>query len=229
MAVLLYDLAAGDDRRLSPYCWRTKLALAHKGIAFETRGVGFTAIPRILDGSHRTVPVLVDGERVVADSLAIADYLDATHPDRPRLFASPAERALANFMHDWTFATVNMALLGLIVLDIWERCAPEDQAYFRASREKRLGRTLEEVQAGRESRVEAFRASLSVLRQTLGRQPFLGGDAPCYADYVVFGSFQWARVISPFRVLADDDLLHGWIGRVLDLHGGLARKAPAYW
>ena len=37
MAIELYDLAgAEDDRRFSPYCWRIKLALAHKGLEFET-------------------------------------------------------------------------------------------------------------------------------------------------------------------------------------------------
>ncbi|MDE1903950.1 MAG: glutathione S-transferase N-terminal domain-containing protein, partial [Alphaproteobacteria bacterium] len=33
----LFDLAgADDDRRFSPYCWRVKLALAHKGLPVET-------------------------------------------------------------------------------------------------------------------------------------------------------------------------------------------------
>ena len=37
MAIKLYDLAgAEDDRRFSPYCWRTKMALKHKGLEFET-------------------------------------------------------------------------------------------------------------------------------------------------------------------------------------------------
>jgi hypothetical protein len=33
----------------------------------------------------------------------------------------------------------------------------------------------------------------------------------------------------PLRALGGDDPLHAWIGRCLDLHGGLARRAPAYW
>jgi hypothetical protein len=32
MAIKLYDLAgAKSERRFSPFCWRTKMALAHKG------------------------------------------------------------------------------------------------------------------------------------------------------------------------------------------------------
>jgi hypothetical protein len=33
-------------------------------------------------------------------------------------------------------------------------------------------------------------------------QACLGGDAPNYADYIVFGPFQWARVVGPFKLLA---------------------------
>ena len=38
MAITLYDLAGAEtDRRFSPFCWRTRMALAHKGLAFEAR------------------------------------------------------------------------------------------------------------------------------------------------------------------------------------------------
>ncbi len=33
MAITMYDLAGADpNRRFSPFCWRTKMALAHKGL-----------------------------------------------------------------------------------------------------------------------------------------------------------------------------------------------------
>jgi hypothetical protein len=51
---------------------------------------------------------------------------------------------------------------------------------------------------------------------------------PAYADYVVFGAFQWARAISDFEVLAADDPVRIWRSRMLDLFGGLARRGPAY-
>ena len=44
----------------------------------------------------------------------------------------------------------------------------------------------------------------------------------------MFGAFQWARAISDFEVLAADDPVRAWRGRMLDLFGGLARRAPAY-
>ena len=39
----LYELAAlEDDRCFSPYCWRIKMALAHKGLSYETIPWRFT-------------------------------------------------------------------------------------------------------------------------------------------------------------------------------------------
>ena len=61
-----------------------------------------------------------------------------------------------------------------------------------------------------------------------GAQPFIGGDAPNYADYIVFGPFQWARVVSPFRLLAEEDPIYAWRERLLDAFDGMARKSPGY-
>ena len=68
----------------------------------------------------------------------------------------------------------------------------------------------------------------SGLRLTLKTQAYLGGAAPNYADYIVFGAFQWARVVSPFKLLAADDPVYAWRERLLDAFEGLARKSPSY-
>jgi hypothetical protein len=117
-------------------------------------------------------------------------------------------------------------LPGLIRLDIHRHCAPEDQDYFRRSREERFGATLEEVVHDRQARLPAFRTSLDPLRRTVERQDFISGKTPAYADYIIFGAFQWAGAISDFEVLAADDPVRIWRGRMLDLFDGLARRAP---
>ena len=90
----LYDLAGADpDRRFSPYCWRSKLALAHKGLAVETIPWRFTEKDAIAFSGQCRVPVLVDGETTVFDSWSIATYLEDTYPDRPSLFGGAGGRA----------------------------------------------------------------------------------------------------------------------------------------
>jgi glutathione S-transferase len=229
MAITLYDLAGAEaDRRFSPFCWRTKMALAHKGLEVETVPWRFTEKDKLPQPNAGRVPVIVDGGQVVHDSSAIAEYLETRYPDRPSLFGGEATRALTRFVQNWTETVLQPALIGFVVLDICRHSAPQDQAYFRRSREERFGKTLEDVVKDRESGLPAFRDSLVPLRRTVERQKFLGGEAPIYADYIVFGAFQWARAISDFALLSADDPVTAWRGRLLDAFGGVARKSPAY-
>ncbi len=223
MSRTLYDLAAADGRRFSPYCWRAKLALAHKGLDAATVPVGFTEIPSILGGGQTTVPVLDDGGRVVRDSFAIAEYLEDTYPDRPSLFGGQGGRGMARLIEGWSFA-LQAQISGLITRDIWAGLKPQDQGYFRTSREQRFGRSLEAAQAGREERLEAFRKSLQPIRHALQHAPFIGGKTPLFADYVLFGTLQWPRVASDFRLRAEDDPVTAWFSSVADLHGGRGNR-----
>ena len=229
MTITLYDLAGAEaNRRFSPFCWRTRMALAHKGLAVETVPWGFTEKGKLPQPNAGRVPVIVDGATVVHDSTTIADYLEEHYADRPTLFGGETDRALARFVQNWTETVLQAGIAPLVVLDIHRHSQPQDQDYFRRSREERLGKTLEEVVRDREARLPAFRASLDPLRRTVERQDFVSGTVPAYADYIVFGAFQWARAISAFELLAADDPVSAWRGRMLDLYGGLARGTPAY-
>jgi glutathione S-transferase len=228
MALLLYDLAGAEaDRRFSPYCWRTRMALAHKELSVETIPWRFTEKEAIAKSGQPRVPVLVDGDRWIADSWTIAAYLEDTYPERPALFGGAAGRALSRF-HSTFADTLVSSIFRLIALDILRHVHDKDCAYFRSSREDRVGMTLEAFVADRDTRVSTFRESLAPLRLTLRMQPFLGGDRPLYADYAVFGPFQWARCTSPFALLAANDPIRLWRDRLLDAFNGLARVAPGY-
>jgi glutathione S-transferase len=229
MAITLYDLAGGDtERRFSPFCWRTKMALAHKGLGVETVPWRFTEKDKLPQPNAGRVPVIVDDGRVVHDSAAIADYLETRYTDRMSLFGDDAARGLTRFVQNWTEAVVQPGIVRFVVLDIWRHLGPEDRAYFRQSREERFGASLEDVVADRDARLPAFRDSLTPLRRTVENQRFLAGAAPAYADYIVFGAFQWARAISDLELLAADDPVAAWRGRMLDAFDGFARKSPAY-
>ncbi|HWB51887.1 MAG TPA: glutathione S-transferase family protein [Stellaceae bacterium] len=229
MAITMYDLAGVEaDRRFSPFCWRTRMALAHKGLEVETVPWRFTEKDKLPTPNDGRVPVIVDSGKVVHDSSAIADYLERQYPDRPSLFPGAAARGLSKFVQNWTETVLQVGLIRLVLLDIYAHIGPKDQEYFRQSRESRFGTTMEDFAKDREARLPAFRASLDPLRRTVERQPFVCGDAPAYADYIVFGAFQWARAISDFALVAADDPVFAWRGRMLDLHGGLGRRSPGY-
>ncbi len=229
MTLVLYELAGADpNRRFSPFCWRIRLALAHKGLDVETRPWRFTEKETIAPTGQSKVPVLVDGDRWIADSTVIADYLDKTYSDRPALMASGAIRGLTRFVTAWTDTVLHPGIFRLVLVDIHAHAHEKDKAYFRESREARIGMSLEAFCADREARIPAFRQSLVPLRTTLQDQPFLCGDQPGYADYVVFGGFQWARCISPLQLLAADDPIVAWRQRLFDAFDGLAGSAVGY-
>lgn len=223
MAYILYDLRAADGRSFSPFCWRARMALAHKGIQPELRKVRFTDIAR-LEHQGRTVPVLLHGDTVIRDSWDIALYLDEKLPNAPRLFPTEGDRRLALFVHQWVVTQLHMPIFKAIAADIWDALDPEDQPYFRASREKRLGAPLESVRESQAETIAQLHANLAPLRMLLDKQDFLGGRQPTYADYVAFGALQWARVIGKPRLLEPQDAVAGWFQRCLDLHGGAARR-----
>jgi len=112
-----------------------------------------------------------------------------------------------------------------ILRDLFDIIDPKDHAYFRSSREARFGATLEAIQEGRESRLATFRDLLLPLRLVLRRQDWLGGAAPSYADHIIAGTLMWPRCASRFTLLEDSDIVATWLGRVLDLYGGLGRAA----
>jgi len=229
MNLRLFELVGTDAARpFSPFCWRTRMALAHKGLPAKSIPWRFTEKAAIAPYRSEKVPVLLDRDKSVADSWTIALYLEDAYPDRPSLFGGEGGRAMARMISWWGDIAVIGGIFPFIVADIASRLGPADAAYFRESREARFKKSLEEVASDRDQAVEGFRRSLDPMRLTLRTQPYLGGEAPNYADYVVFGAFQWARVVSPFKLLAENDPVYAWREKLLDAFDGMARKSPTY-
>ncbi len=228
MARMLYELAGKDGRRFSPYCWRARMALAHKGLEAELVPVRFTEKEKIAFSGQKLVPVLVDDGTTVSDSWAIARHLERRYPERASLFGGEIGESTARFIDRWLDSEVLPPLFCALVADIYDHIEDTDKDYFRKTREKRLGRTLEEARSQREAHLERFRAALAPLRASLAERPYLSGHAPAYPDYLVFSVFQWARGSSPLAIVEPDDPLNPWRARMLDLFDGLARTVPAY-
>ncbi|HEY4042069.1 MAG TPA: glutathione S-transferase family protein [Rhodopila sp.] len=225
MSIIMYDLAGADpDLRFSPYCWRTRFALAHKGMPVETVPWRFTESEVIAFSGQGKVPVIRDGGTVVSDSWAIATYLEEQVPS-PTLFGGATGLAHAAFINAWADSVLVGGIARFILRDLLDIVDPKDRDYFRSAREARFGNTLEAVQTGREERLAGFRDSLVPVRLVLRRQNWLGGAAPSYADHIVAGTLMWPRCASRFALLEDNDTVSQWLGRVLDLYGGLGRDA----
>ena len=228
MSLVLYELCgARREQVFSPFSWRAKMALKHKGLAFETRPCVFMEIPKVAPEAGRTVPILVDGDTTVCDSWAIAEYLETTYPDRPSLFGGDGGRAASKLIEGWANATLSTLVAQMIVKDVYDVLDPQDRDYFRESREKRFGRSLDEVQSGREERLADLKTALLPFHLMLREQPFIGGDRPLYGDYMVFGTFQWARVASAFQLLEPDTPVGQWFDRCLNLFDGYGHATRA--
>lgn len=223
----LWELQGREGRRYSLFSWRARMALAHKGLAFETAPVCLVDKEVIAFSGGKTVPVIRDGETVVRDSWKIAEYLEERYAQAPTLFGGPVGRGLAQSFVTWVDRTILPAMLATIAADIHERVDPRDQAYFRQTLvEGALKSTLDAVRSGADAAAGKLQRALDPLQAALKRQPFVSGAQPAYSDYALFSIFQWARVMSPRAVLEPQSPLAEWRERMLDLHGAMARRVP---
>jgi glutathione S-transferase len=216
----LYDLAGADPSlRFSPYCWRIKLALAHKNLPFETIPWRFTDKDEIEFSGTGKVPVLIDGEQVVHDSQAIAEYLETEYPNEPTLFNDAATRGLTMFVKNYSETVLQPALARIVLPGIFALIAEKDKAYFRRTREAAFGETIEQVEAKREQYWPVFKSVLVPIRTTLQTQPFIAGPGPAYADHIIFGALQWGVMTSPVPLLEEDDPITVWMRKLLETYG----------
>lgn len=224
--LILYELAASDPAiRFSPHCWKTRMALAHKGLEAQRIEWRFTDKDIIAFSGQKAVPVLVSDQKVTYDSWQIAQQLENQFPDRPSLFQGAATIPLTCFINRWADTAIMAVIAPLILYDIYLALDPKDQPYFRETREERYGKRLEDVAGDLPTRFINLRNALTPLRHTLRDQPFIAGDKAAYADYCVFGMFMWARCISHVELLEENDPIFAWRERLLDAFDGLARNA----
>ncbi|MBA3476458.1 MAG: glutathione S-transferase N-terminal domain-containing protein, partial [Actinobacteria bacterium] len=81
---------------------RVALALAHKRLEVESVWVDPADRGEVmLISGQELVPVLVDGDTVVADSTAILEHLEERFPERPLYPADPARRIELRLFIDW--------------------------------------------------------------------------------------------------------------------------------
>src|SRR3954469_13150275 len=150
MALKLFELVGTDETRpFSPYCWRTRMALAHKGLGAESIPWRFTEKDAIRPHQSEKVPVLLDDDKAVVDSWVIANYLEDSYPDRPSLFGGEGGRAMGRMLNWWGDTVVVAGMFPFAMADIHALLRPVDQVYLRKTPDTRLKKSLKDVAANR--------------------------------------------------------------------------------
>ena len=177
----------------SPFCWRVRLALAHKGLKANFHSVAYSDKTQIAFSGQELLPVIRDSQTILHDSFAIISYLDRQYPQATLDLNSIAgQRAL--LIDRVVHQDLLIGLFRLLVLRILPLLSPTDSAYFRNKHEKLLGMTLETF-ADAAIGMKLVERALQPLEAQLQSAPFFDGDAPGAIDVLIGGFFFWAWVL----------------------------------
>jgi glutathione S-transferase len=183
--------------RFSTNVERVALALAFKGLDVESVVISYEDRSPVVEVSGQgLVPVLVDGDEVIPDSVRILRHLEARWPDPPLLPRDAARRAELDVFLDW-------------FNEVWKVAPNAIEAELESASPDR--RRVEEQSA-------RMRASLDLFEHLLDGRDHLFGDDLSAADCAVFPFLKYGRLRDP----EDDELFH----RILEEHLALGDGYP---
>lgn len=210
---VLYDLVASDAKdRFSPFCFRVKLALAHKDLSFRCELVSFTDKAKIAFSGQSLVPVLVESDgTVVCDSFKILQHLEQRYPQAQLLI--PGDVSLG-FLRAWVDRSLLAATFKLLAPKIHGLLQGEDQAHFKRTREQRMGITLDALAQDEGKYRAILNTTLEPLRELLTAQPCVGGANVGAGDVLILGNLLWAESVLGEPLLPPDDAISAWRQRM---------------
>jgi glutathione S-transferase len=177
---------------------RVALALAHKGLEAEPVVISYEDRSPVVEVSGQgLVPVLVDDDVVVPDSVAILRYLDEKWPSPPLFPRDAARRAELDVFLDWFNEVWKFAPNA-----IEEELERDDPDHARV---KELAARMHD--------------SLDLFERLLDGRDHLFGDDFSAADCAAFPFLKYAKLRDP----ADDELFHRILDDHLQLDGGYPR------
>ncbi len=188
---------------LSQYSEKVRLILDYKGLAYRkievTPGIGQVELLRMT--GQRQVPVLKDGNQIVADSTEIAKYLDYQYPDRPLIPTDPLQRGLCLLMEEWADESIGMKSRKVLFGAISQN--QNFRKSFLPASTPDLVKSLVELFPSEVLKVlgfgvgyspDAVKSATADLKQDLEalcllllERPYLIGDRPTLADLAVAG------------------------------------------
>lgn len=217
---LLHDLTD------SPYCAKARICLTLKGVSFRRLTLTLRGLRRLrtLNPLGR-VPVLEHDGRVIADSTAIAHYLEERFPEPSLLPPDPASRAYCALVEDWA----DESLAFVVGAFRWLNPANRRVALRATVRELGGGAPVGWMVARRARRryqsagwsaaslghfEERLRVDLRMLAELLGDRTFLLGRSLTLADVAVFVQLRGLRRCAEEQMLEAEPAVARWMERV---------------
>ncbi|MBM0740144.1 glutathione S-transferase family protein [Phormidium sp. CLA17] len=194
---------------MSHYVEKIRLILDYKGLEYRKINVtpGMGQLDLMQKSGQRQVPVLKDGNEVIADSTAIAEYLDKHYPDKPIIPHDPKLRGLCLMMEQWADESIGLnarkCLIGSLGQDQSFRTAalPSNTPDFLKNLVSSVPNDLfsflgfgvglgpDTIKAAH----DAMKRDLAALCFILLDQPYLVTDHPTLADFAVAGLTMYVK------------------------------------
>ena len=188
---------------LSQYCEKVRLILDYKGLEYRkievTPGIGQMELFRL--SGQRQVPVLKDGDTIVADSTEIAFYLERKYPETPIIPDDPLLRGQCLLIEEWADESIGLkgrkAFLGALNQNqnfrtaVLPKTVPDlFKSLIGAVPSELLDLLGTGVGLGPETVKDAKKGlmqDLEALSLILEQRPYLVSDRPTLADLAVAG------------------------------------------
>ncbi|WP_341526047.1 glutathione S-transferase family protein [Nostoc sp. UHCC 0302] len=188
---------------LSQYSEKVRLILDYKGLDYRkievTPGIGQVELFRLT--GQKQVPVLKDGNKYIADSTAIAKYLDLKYPDRPLIPQDPKKRGVTLLIEEWADESIGIKSRKALFSAI-----SQDQSFRKSLLPTSAPDVLRSLVEGVptdfltvlgfgvgyspdviRSAIADLKQDLEALTLLLADTPYLTGDEPTLADLAVAG------------------------------------------
>lgn len=188
---------------VSQYSEKVRLILDYKGLEYRkievTPGIGQLDLYKL--SGQRQVPVLKDGDTIVADSTEIAFYLDRKYPDKPIIPTDPLLRGQCLLIEEWADESIGtkgrVAFIGALNQNpnFRKSILPKEVPDFMKTLVGAVPGDLltmlgTGVGLGPDTVKEANKAlkqDLEALSLILQNRPYLVSDEPTLADLAVAG------------------------------------------
>ncbi|KAK0579089.1 hypothetical protein LWI29_020816 [Acer saccharum] len=196
--VVLLDLWA------SSFAMRVRIALAEKGIKYESKEENLfnkSAFLLEMNPIHKKVPVLIHDGKPICESLVIVEYIDEVWHDRaPLLPSDPYQRSQARFWADFV-----------------------DKKIYGTGRRVRTGKG-EDQEIAKKELIEY----LKTMEGELGDKHFFGGDTIGFVDVALVPITSWFytyETLGNFSIEAECRKLIAWSKRCLEKES-VAKSLP---